>query len=709
MESRTIHSLPDDLLFTILTHSEQPASRESRLDYLATDDWPFWPQDILDAVTPQAMFLIPDVVPAPPPAADVARNLFIASVCRRWRRVAKLRVTTLFLKQDLAVSLENLSAAVACFPNLTHLHLSDNSVESLNDAFLAHLASSCPKLTALHVGRFARQSSGYEVKHYGRKEQPITTEGLDWFFLKLPALEQVTLFCLHKGTKLPDSLFQLTRLHTLLLANVSATRNPSFTNLTALTTLYISCNIDDLMRMDSLLPLPRLAHLFILLHYFRERENVASATLPSCLKSLNFFTTHCGVDIFPSASSFTRLEELLISCCGKLETLPDHIGDLMPCLRKITIHECNDFTHLPESLTSLIRLESLIVFKPSSRFTLHINFGHLPALKLLVLECLRITDLPPFCHLTSLETLFIVNCTNLEELPEGVCRLTALKTLCLSNLHRFFYLPEEFWALASLEALRLDGFEYTPLPDSYTELSSLTSLELSSPCDQFDPPDDLGELSSLRELKIADFTMGSLPISLTQLTRLQRLEISGCRWLSKIFHEIPSRLDAFVGLKRLEVTDCKRLSEPPAGLPPSLETLCLGPFKKGASHLVDISELSQLRVLKLNCVGVRCRPAQGSRLSCLQQLEMRLGGDSRELPGSILQLTSLTSLTLEAPRLVALPQGMSCLVRLRRLEVIHCNAWLRLPECLSQLHQLILHGTSIRSLPANLVQLTEER
>ncbi|CAI5935920.1 unnamed protein product [Closterium sp. NIES-64] len=680
MEFRTIHSLPDDLLFKILTHClEQPPSFESQMDNLATDDWPNWPRAIPDTVTPLDAFLIPDVVPAPPPAADVARNLIIASVCRRWRRVAKLRVTTLLLKQDLAVSLEDLSAAVACFPNLTHLHLSDNSVETLNGAFLAHLASACPKLTTLHVGRFARQSSGYEVKRYGRKEQPITTEGLDGFFLKLPALEQLSLFCLHKRT-LPDSFFQLTHLHTLLLANASATRNPSFTNLTALTTLYISCSIDDLMR---LLPLPRLAHLSILLDYFSlEQENVPSVTLPPFLKSLNLFITHRGVDIFPSASSFTRLEELLISCCGKLETLPDHIGDLTPCLRKITIHECNDFTHLPESLTSLIRLEGLIVFKPSSRFTLHINFGHLPALKLLVLEGLRITELPPsFCHLTSLETLLIVNCTDLEQLPEGFCRLTSLKTLCLSRLHRGVHLPEEFGALASLEALRLHGFEYIPLPDSYSELSSLTSLEMGSPYDDVDLPEDLGELSSLRELKIVDWTMCSLPSSLTRLTRLQRLEVTDCEWLS----------------------------EPLAGLPPSLETLCLGPFKKGASHFVDISELSQLRVLKLNCVGVRCGPAQGSRLPCLRQLEMRLGGDSQELPGSILQLTSLTLLTLEAPRLVALPQGMSCLVRLRRLELIRYNAWLHLPECLSQLHQLILHDSPIRSLPANLVKLTEEQ
>ncbi|CAI5502084.1 unnamed protein product [Closterium sp. Naga37s-1] len=205
------------------------------------------------------------------------------------------------------------------------------------------------------------------------------------------------------------------------------------------------------------------------------------------------------------------------------------------------------------------------------------------------------------------------------------------------------------------------------------------------------------------------------------------------------------------------MTACPRLTDPPAGLPPSLETLCLGPFWGASFHVVDISQLSHLRVLKLNRVGVMCGPAISSRLSCLEQLEqleMSLGGDScelpvpmtsislyhlrnllidvlglcslpetmaaalpelrqlelrswipKELPGGIPELTSLTSLTINAPRLTALPQGMSRLSRLRKLELIRCNALQHLPECLTQLHQLILRDTSIPSLPANFVQL----
>ncbi|CAI5936057.1 unnamed protein product [Closterium sp. NIES-64] len=425
-------------------------------------------------------------------------------------------------------------------------------------------------------------------------------------------------------------------------------------------------------------------------------------TLPSCLKSLNFHRSCPGFNtIFPSASPFTGLEELLITHCSELESLPDHIDDLLPCLRKLTIRACIDFAHLPESFVSLSRLETLII-SHSGPFILPSNFGHLHALKVLVLESLSsLTELPPsFSYLTSLEKLSILHCYHIRQFSAGFSRLTALKVLDLSL---GLALPEDVGGLASLKALRLNG---TPLPTSFTDFCSLTILELNG-CSLSDA-EALGELSSLQELKIID--------------------------------------------SRLELTECEQLSITPAGFPPSLEALCLGPFMEGAYHFVDISELSQLRVLKLNRVGVICGPAVSSMLSGLEQLEMHLEGGSRELPvpltflprlrsllieapgfcslpesmaaslpqllqlelrswtpenlpGSILELSSLTSLRVQAPHLVSLPQGMSRLSRLRKLELIDCNALQHLPNFLKQLHQLVLYNSAIRSVPANFVRL----
>ncbi|CAI5994632.1 unnamed protein product [Closterium sp. NIES-65] len=643
---------------------EQPASPEPYLDDLPMDTWP---SPDLCKVNNRSSFIVTEV-PAPPSVAGVAQNLLISSICRRWRRLAKRHVTTLLVKEDLLVSREDLSAAVACFPNLIHLHISDNSVEPLNDAFLAHLASSCPKLTRLH--------------------------------------------------------------------------NPGFTNLTSLTTLYITFSINH-RHLSTLFHLPRLAHLFNLgPHPTLQPADAGIMTLPSCLKSLNFHRSCPGFNtIFPSASPFTGLEELLITHCSELESLPDHIDDLLPCLRKLTIRACIDFAHLPESFVSLSRLETLII-SHSGPFILPSNFGHLHALKVLVLESLSsLTELPPsFSYLTSLEKLSILHCYHIRQFSAGFSRLTALKVLDLSL---GLALPEDVGGLASLKALRLNG---TPLPTSFTDFCSLTILELNG-CSLSDA-EALGELSSLQELKIIDSVIRTLPTSLMHLLRLQSLEVTGCRTLS----EVPFRLDTLVGLKRLELTECEQLSITPAGFPPSLEALCLGPFMEGAYHFVDISELSQLRVLKLNRVGVICGPAVSSMLSGLEQLEMHLEGGSRELPvpltflprlrsllieapgfcslpesmaaslpqllqlelrswtpenlpGSILELSSLTSLRVQAPHLVSLPQGMSRLSRLRKLELIDCNALQHLPNFLKQLHQLVLYNSAIRSVPANFVRL----
>ncbi|CAI5936107.1 unnamed protein product [Closterium sp. NIES-64] len=295
---------------------------------------------------------------------------------------------------------------------------------------------------------------------------------------------------------------------------------------------------------------------------------------------------------------------------------------------------------------------------------------------------------------------------------------------------------------------------YQPLPASFTQLSSLTSLDLDD-CGEDQLPEALGALSNLRELKIQGNSIRTLPMSLLQLTALQTLEIVSCDFLS----EVPLRLDMLVGLKKLVVIGCARLSRPPASLPTSLQTLHLSGHGEGcSSHVVDISGLLQLRELGLHRFKVRCGPVESGRLPCLQQLEKLAmaitpeGWDlpiaqtvlprlrdlsvtcvddgsslpenmaatfpqlreldlycySEELPGSVVEISSLTSLTLHAPRLTALPEGMTSLVQLRKLELIRCTALQHIPEFLTQLQQLILRVTSI-TVPANLLQLIEER
>ncbi|CAI5935992.1 unnamed protein product [Closterium sp. NIES-64] len=376
------------------------------------------------------------------------------------------------------------------------------------------------------------------------------------------------------------------------------------------------------LHLSNLLHLPRLAHLFTLgPHQTHQPADAASPTLPPCLKSLILSSSCPDPDtIFPLAAPFSGLEELLMSNCRELMSLPDPIGDVLPCLRKLTIRNCSSLHRLPKSFTSLSRLEALAV-SGSDTFTLPSNLGHLPALKLLELKWLSLTELPPsFTHLMSLEALFVDNCRYFRQLPAGFCRLTALKALCLPIRE----LPKEIGALAG-----------------------------SSPFV------DISQLSQLRVLKLKDVGVRCGPEVSGRFACLQQLEQLEIRWQIDT-QELPVPL-AFLPRLRSLLIDAPRP--------------CSLPDKMGAA-------LPQLRHLEL------------------------LSWSQEELPRSIMELLTLTSLTINTRRLVSLPQGMSRLTRLRKLHLNCCKALQHLPEFLTQLHQLILRNTSIRPLPANLVQFT---
>ncbi|CAI5962616.1 unnamed protein product [Closterium sp. NIES-65] len=535
-----------------------------------------------------------------------------------------------------------------------------------------------PELTTLHVGKsFARpwnpRDADPEIDSY---EHPVTTDGLDWFIRKLPNLEQLSLFCLHR----PTQLISLTAL-TNLCATVSMNR------------LYIP-HYTDLFTFARQGP--------------HESARLASVTLPPCLKSLNFLVACPRWDaIFPSASPLTGLEELLLTDCSGLESLPDGIDVLLPCLRKLSIRKCQSLSHLPESLTCLSQLETLII-SSSHRFTLPTNLGRLPALKLLVLEHLSVSELPPFCHLTSLEALFLLDCYSFGGLPEGFCRLTALRVLCFASAGGLA-LPEDVGALARLEDLRLCDCQPQPLPTSFADLSSLTSLELNACGFEAELPDALGDLSSLRELKIIDVLVTTLPRSLTKLTALQTLEVRHCQTLLAV----PVGLDNLVRLKWLGLRECRQLIQLPTRLPPSLETLCLGPAWEGSSHVVDILQLSQLRVLKLKCVGVQCSPAMSRMLTCLQQMKQQVEqleqqGGGPEIPLPLSSLSRLRSLFSEQLELLQPPEQLEQATQLQQLEQLEMrlegdNRELQVPlTCLPRLRSLLIEAPGILSLPENM-------
>ncbi|CAI7813596.1 unnamed protein product [Closterium sp. NIES-53] len=379
-------------------------------------------------------------MPIPSTSADAAHSLFVASVCRRWRRLAQRHVASLLVKEDRVVSHRDVLNAVDCFPNPTHLHLADGSVETLDDAFLADLAASCPGLRALHVGkRMTEPGEGlYELDDYR-----ITESGLDNLFRHCTQLEQLSLHCLQENLNPPASFFQLQHLCTLFLTTPFIIKSPNLSCLSTLTDVSIetssSLHYDQLSNLLQLTSLTRLS--------LPDGIRVASPNPPAFsftelpfLESLKFGLFRALFSVFFPLETppYRLLKRLQLSDCSPHERLPDSIGHVLPRL-----------TDLTDEFAALTCLESLTI-STCSVFSLPEICGNLPALKALVLGRLPLLHLPAsFTRLASLETFFLVECEGMEELPAGFGCLTALQTLSLA-WSPSLNLPEDLGSLSNL-------------------------------------------------------------------------------------------------------------------------------------------------------------------------------------------------------------------------------------------------------------------
>ncbi|CAI5478153.1 unnamed protein product [Closterium sp. Yama58-4] len=467
------------------------------------------------------------------------------------------------------------------------------------------------------------------------------------------------------------------------------------------------------------------------------------AQLP-LLKSLRF------CEMLPAASPCTSLERLEIVSkylIGHLDELsPDlltfQLGQLMPCLRELCLRQRFAAEHVPGHVTSLpstslTLLESLTLIECNRLHSLPEDIGCLHALKTLVLHRLPLVALPnALCHLPSLETFVLVECTtsrHLLQLPEAFFCLTSLQTLAIMKMPRV-RLPENIGELSRLHTLYLNGLYQQPrLPLSFTELTSLTRLELAM-CTIQELPEDLGNLINLQELHIRSCPLlQKLPESLTSLSSLETLTVDDCVKLVSV----PRRLDSLGRLKWLELTGCPDQTEPPTCLPFSLEVLSLG-NSYHVADLPDVSLLPWLRKLSLKLVGAQERMDVGSSLARVKQLELALQKEAVELPFSLALLPQLHTLVIwNAGKMQQLPSDMGWAVaqlrvvqihcarelrelpdsigaasRLRQLHLFDCPALHHLPASLAHLaclHQLHVENTGLRCLPPGIAQLTRLR
>ncbi|CAI5495082.1 unnamed protein product [Closterium sp. Naga37s-1] len=546
-------------------------------------------------------------IPTPSVIPNAANIFLVSSVCRRWRDLAQRGVSTLLVDRKHAISRQLLSNAVARFPHLTHLHVCDGSVKTLDDAFLAHLASSCPKLTILHVGRAIAWHEGDDL--LGQHEHAITQAGLDRFFQRCTQLEQLSLLCLHRDVELPPSFFHLTRLHTLALTAASALEPPNLGSLGALTTLHIASPELSEEQLANVRRLPSITNLSLSAQTtFSPRDPGLAAFMISelpLLKSLR--TATCG-------SEFACLTALTTLCLGHVP-LPSHIGRLRNLHTLLVTHSFWQW-FFPPSLSHLSSLTSLVLHGCGVH-ELPEGVGQLTNLRHLhVLSCPHLNTLPPsLTRLTRLESLTLSDCESLALAPTRWDGLTRPKRLEVAGCH---ILKRPHHVLPpSLETLIWGGNAHrVPLPhvSTLTGLRSLCLARVAVAC-------GAGVSRSLPHMEHLALHLPDdaeeLPFALAHRSRLHSLAIHGGRRLQRLLAHIGSALPQ---LRTLMLKSVGELRELPASVSAlhHLTSLTVDSAPKLASLPHGIAALSSLQELQLiSCKQLEHVPVSLSHLTRL--------------------------------------------------------------------------------------------
>ncbi|CAI7794646.1 unnamed protein product [Closterium sp. NIES-54] len=510
-----IHNLLDDVLIKILWPSKQSTiSCTSENDNLCNFVTAPVPNHLYRHASPEErLYRLRDTPIRTPPASDAAHNLFIASICRRWWRLAQRHVSSLLVKEDRVVSRRDVLNAVACFPNPTRLHLSDGSVETLDDAFLADFTASCPGLRSLHVGKLMMAAD--DAQH-GRRDRFITESGLDYFFRRCPQLEQLSLYCLEEK-RLPDSIGEvLPCLQELSISGQSfRDLTDHFTSLTCLESLTISsCPLFTLP--ENFGNLPALKALVL-------------QELPLC---------HLP-------ASFTRLASLesfcLLDCMG-VEKLPAGFGNLT-ALQTLSLAWLMKLD-LPEDLGGLTNLQIFHLTKNREE-QLPASFTQLASLTKLELDRCAIAELPAsMAEMTNLQELRIQKCPAIKELPECVTALTSLQVLRVHECRHLSSVPRRLDSLTRLKQLELRGCWLL------TELRILLLGTVRAPFLEAMGA-SLSGLSRVRHLEVGlGEDAEELLTVLTRLPRLRTLTLQEARSLNRL---VDSDASALHELRQLNI------------------------------------------------------------------------------------------------------------------------------------------------------------
>ncbi|CAI5954035.1 unnamed protein product [Closterium sp. NIES-65] len=576
-----------------------------------------------------------------------------ALVCKRWLRVAQLVHPAIIVPLNRFFSARALASllgapATAGFPNLRHLHLAPNALDTVDPALVrAICAGSGPSLTHLtlqlhdawlHVTR-ARQ---YSFRGIGAQAAAVAEaalaagavspadvaalfssctrlvsldvnfgRGLSEVPAAVSCLQQLTNFGMSfddDGTTLPAEFGSLVRLKRLQIRSTS------------------------LVLPDSFCGLPALEHVSL--------RGCVFSHLPSNLGQLR------------------NLKNLTLKLLMQLVELPTSIC-LLSALTSLTLVHCRVLAKLPENFHQLANLRTIHLEALIALSALPESFGQLPALRDLTIEGNgRLKHLPPSLSASrTLERLSLNECQALSALPHAIGGIPTLARVDLLFLDALTALPDSLGCASRLHELSIVKCRHLlALPRSVSALTSLASLTLddSAVCAL---PEDFGQLSNLVQLKLSCGHLSALPRSFGQLGKLQELGLHACYGLLELLAVF--RRSLLPQLRRLELFNCAIPSLPKRfGQLTKLEILKVGSRESYTRDGVDPGQPSSSVCPTALSVATLNEPLLGR---CLL----------RSLPPSVSSLTCLQQLVLEGcDALDSLPEGLG---RLPRLQVLHLD------------------------------------
>lgn len=218
-------------------------------------------------------------------------------------------------------------------------------------------------------------------------------------------------------------------------------------------------------------------------------------------------------------SGLEKLKVLDLSM-STVEKLPQDIGG-MKSLEELDISYCSDLSSLPESFGELQAFKTLKI-RSSGLKTLPSNIGNIPTLEAFALNnCDQLETLPEsFSKIPFTGELTLSGCSSLKALPEGIGEMRGITKLNLSSCKSLVTLPVDMGEY--IVDLNLNSCtNITELPTSLSEMKQLKVLNLSS-TGITSLPESFGDMGALEELTFNSSKLTSLPASMGNLSSLKK-------------------------------------------------------------------------------------------------------------------------------------------------------------------------------------------